>query len=855
MLRASYDHGGRPTAMTLPTDPDYDDGPAPEIGGTLEYNARGLPSRVNLVVDAASRAIVDELVYTRDGLVEEVHYGDDLEGDGVSSRTPTVSFTTYDDRRRPIRMRTERAPNSHGELGARPLEDVTEPHNQMLVWDLADNLIAIEDLRDPTEWPDGFRPQSVRVTHDSLYRVAGAEYEYTQDSGSRTAVDDTSASNDWRTEMAVGRTNDPMRTAPAPLVSDEPDQRVVSMTWSHDWLGNMQSWDDDSAVFYERSLGDIVNGADLPSEAPSRRTGALYVASNLPEEPVTADDGGWVEVRYGEDGNALAVTVHGRCGSPLENSIALDCRSATDDPEEAIALSCAYSCATEQHYTYAWDEVNRIAHARRLDREDGGDWELAVEQRYLYDASNQRTAKTTTFRGLESGTERTALYVYPGDFERRGLERSSEFSTFGPGRYEAVSGDTETQYGVGGARIVWRTETRADTLDRDQRITLSLTDLIQSTTAVIDLATGELVEAGSYYANGARETYRSNETETVTPEPMGFTGKEADEEVGLTYFGHRYLMAHLGRWASTDPLQTHQVGGGEAINGYHYVSGNVLQARDPVGLKSDAPGQSSVSKQVGAPLVPAQAAGDERFGQLPLALQRAVATRAAEGEEYGELMRTATWQPGPAGGFHVRGPSAEEFLTVLRTAMVLDGGFRARVLAQDASATPVAMRAFPQATRIYVDGAEAGRGGAFGTHVVDMGDLLAYDSITNQARDRPLGTTREQQVVHFVVEAISEVEQTGGGQPQHVGTQLTPAGRAQWRPVFREAHRLGTIAENAFRARMGQAGEIVSRGRPTAPGGGVFTRTVVYSYRGAPDELTRLSRSFNVLSVEDRGAQ
>ncbi len=87
---------------------------------------------------------------------------------------------------------------------------------------------------------------------------------------------------------------------------------------------------------------------------PSRRTGALYVASNLPEEPVTADDGGWVEVRYGEDGNALAVTVHGRCGSPLENSIALDCRSATDDPEEAIALSCAYSCATEQHYTYAW---------------------------------------------------------------------------------------------------------------------------------------------------------------------------------------------------------------------------------------------------------------------------------------------------------------------------------------------------------------------------------------------------------------------------------------------------------------------------------------------------------------------
>lgn len=150
----------------------------------------------------------------------------------------------------------------------------------------------------------------------------------------------------------------------------------------------------------------------------------------------------------------------------------------------------------------------------------------------------------------------------------------------------AVTGDTETQYGVGGARIVWRSGTRDDGLDRDQRITIALTDLIQSTTAVIDLATGELVETGSYYANGARETYRSNETETVTPEPIGFTGKEADEEVGLTYFGQRYLMAHLGRWASPDPLQTHAVGGGEAVNGYHYVSGNVLQARDPMGLNT-----------------------------------------------------------------------------------------------------------------------------------------------------------------------------------------------------------------------------------------------------------------------------
>jgi len=69
------------------------------------------------------------------------------------------------------------------------------------------------------------------------------------------------------------------------------------------------------------------------------------------------------------------------------------------------------------------------------------------------------------------------------------------------------------------------------------------------------------------------------------PEPSGFTGKEGDEEVGLVYFGERYLIPRLGRWASPDPLHVHAVGGGEALNSYHYVGGNLLAGRDPAGLQ------------------------------------------------------------------------------------------------------------------------------------------------------------------------------------------------------------------------------------------------------------------------------
>jgi RHS repeat-associated protein len=525
---------------------------------------------------------VNALVYTRDGLVEQVTYGDALDPEG-GTRTPTVSFTTYDDRRRPIRMTTTRTPNAHGELpGERPLADVTAPHDQMLVWDLADNLIAIEDLRDPTEWPDGYRPQSVHVVHDSLYRVAGAEYEYTGDDGARVAADE---GTDYRTELAATRPSDPMRTDPAPMATTAPEGRMVSMTWEYDWLGNMQEWTDDAGAFYERSLGDIVNGADTTTSSEVRRPGALYIASNLPSSPDPlgpADQGGWVEVRYGQDGNVLSMTVHAQCASPAINDLLLEPR--TGEPE-AVALSSTWSCASEQHYSYVWDEVNRIHEARRYDRDRTGgaaSWSLAVQQRYLYDSANQRTLKSTTSRGEEGSDTRVALYVYPGDFERRGLVTG--FGQTGP-EYMVVPGETETQYVVGGARIVWRSARDGEGVDRDQRITIGLTDLIQSTTAVIDLATGEMVETGSYYANGARETYRASENgDRVAPEPMGFTGKEADEEVGLTYFGQRYLMAHLGRWASPDPLQTHAVGGGEAINGYHYVAGNVLQARDQLGL-------------------------------------------------------------------------------------------------------------------------------------------------------------------------------------------------------------------------------------------------------------------------------
>ena len=78
-----------------------------------------------------------------------------------------------------------------------------------------------------------------------------------------------------------------------------------------------------------------------------------------------------------------------------------------------------------------------------------------------------------------------------------------------------------------------------------------------------------------------------------------FTGKEEDVEVGLQYFGKRYLSAELGRWISPDPQALHE--GSADPNLYAYVHGSVLHAVDPVGLDQSMPGGAPGQKETVTP--------------------------------------------------------------------------------------------------------------------------------------------------------------------------------------------------------------------------------------------------------------
>jgi RHS repeat-associated protein len=127
---------------------------------------------------------------------------------------------------------------------------------------------------------------------------------------------------------------------------------------------------------------------------------------------------------------------------------------------------------------------------------------------------------------------------------------------------------------------------------------LNLPDHLGSSSLIVDRATGELVEARTYQPFGATESDYRPERWKGFREDYGFTGKEEDVEVGLTYFGKRFLSPYLGRWISADPLAVH-VPGEADLNLYAYVQGATLRLVDPMGLdpKDGSGGQSSASPE------------------------------------------------------------------------------------------------------------------------------------------------------------------------------------------------------------------------------------------------------------------
>ncbi len=395
--------------------------------------------------------------------------------------------------------------------------------------DRVGNPLSIDDASNASQWPAGARPSAKRsLTYRDDYRLYQATTQYAT-GGSSTL--------DPFVNPYLASENYP------PLTEPSSNGRVIGSFSTYDTRGNPFITGDDSIDFFDRSLGSVDVGAT--GFGPDQISSALEQA----DETLSA--------AYDPAGNMTGLNV---------------------------AKVDGYA------FSYAWDEVGRLASATRTDAGSG------ASERFMYDAGGRRVS--TAKRNASTNQDEYTLSV----FDSLVLEHSPYGGPADPDDYE---GDTATEHaylGAGGL-LLGHAFHREDTLPATSaghvHVFMPLTDPLGSTSVVIDHDTSELVERAGYQPYGAVDDDYRPQRWGQFREDIRYTGHWDDSEVGLSYFGARYYSPNLGRFISPDPIAVHDVDGAE--NPYEYASGSPMRYVDPFGLDDSSP--DSNTQAYGPPVV------------------------------------------------------------------------------------------------------------------------------------------------------------------------------------------------------------------------------------------------------------
>ncbi len=212
-----------------------------------------------------------------------------------------------------------------------------------------------------------------------------------------------------------------------------------------------------------------------------------------------------------------------------------------------------------------------------------------------------------------------------------------------------------------------------------------VSDLVGSPRAVVNAATGAVVETMSYDEFG-------NETESVTaaapsgyvPLPFGFAGGIYDAQTGLVHFGVREYDATIGRWTSKDPIR---FGGGS--NFYGYCSSDPINCVDFNGRQ--IPPQVEVILDEEGPIIAAEVQQVVETPQAQAFLQQV--SSALQGgyvpEEFG------SWTPTAPINFDV----ADRVIAQLSDPRLGDLTGMSQDQLQDLANNPSALKFFDNATQ------------------------------------------------------------------------------------------------------------------------------------------------------------
>lgn len=475
--------------------------------------------------------LLRQATYRPSGAVEHLRYGDGAD---------TKSDFEYDDRERLWHASTYRSPSPIWTQATPtyPAPDSSETTpttlHEILVnlYDDVDNPLIVTDLAALNQ---GLAQPVLQrgYTYDDEYRVTSVSNAYATTTAAWWV-------NPFQSETGSGNR--------APVPPREALERIYGQTFTYDALGNITHSSDDASLRWDRSLGAVTHGTT--TDGPNQLRSA---------EGVTAV--------YDEAGNLVELLVDRRVGR------------APGVCETGTGSKCL------QWFAYDWDEAGRLLRARRWDfdtsfpvvappasaSERGVPAETPVRDlRFGYSMGE----RVVTWKRDEVEVLRTTANVLP--------TLRIDAAEFVDGDYAA--GALQQRARLGGMAEVRIDPSLPSPSGTDRHMFLSLADELGSSTVTLDYETGELAERVTYQTYGATDQDLRPARWGAHREPMRFTGKEDDVEIGLTYFGARYYAPNLHQWASADPLAIHAMGAD--LNPYAYVSGRATTSVDPFGLDS-----------------------------------------------------------------------------------------------------------------------------------------------------------------------------------------------------------------------------------------------------------------------------
>ncbi|MFE6155821.1 SpvB/TcaC N-terminal domain-containing protein [Streptomyces sp. NPDC057889] len=204
-----------------------------------------------------------------------------------------------------------------------------------------------------------------------------------------------------------------------------------------------------------------------------------------------------------------------------------------------------------------WDYKNQLSASAQQVVNDGA----PETTYYVYDADGKRTRKVTETQGGVLKSERRYL---------GGYEIYREYSG------GTVALERETLHVLDNQRRIAIVET-VTTPVGPPRIRYQLDNHLGS--ACVELSQGgALVGYEDYHPYGTSAFQAGSSSAETGLKRYRYTGKERDDETGLSYHGARYYAPWLGRWASADPS-----GVADTVNLYAFTRGGPIRLVDPDG--------------------------------------------------------------------------------------------------------------------------------------------------------------------------------------------------------------------------------------------------------------------------------